>query len=120
MPRREKMFNLELKPAKFENKVKRYFEGNPPYTFAGLYLYLGVSKRMYEKLKKDPEYKDATDYAQAKMQQQYEERLMTSQPTGAIFALKNMGWSDTAKIDLAVGEIVPVEQLLKGGKMKAK
>lgn len=120
MPRREKMFNLDLKPAKFENKVKRYFETEGAHTFSGLFLYLGISKSRWNKLKKDPEYKDAVDYAQAKIEQMYEEKLMTSNPTGAIFALKNMGWSDQAKIDLAVGEIVPVEQLLKGAKMKAK
>ena len=120
MPRREKMFNLDLKPQKFENKVKRYFEGEGSYTFSGLFLFLGISKSKYQKLKKDPEYKDAIDYAQAKMEQQYEEKLMGTSPTGAIFALKNMGWSDQAKIDLAVGEIVPVEQLLKGARMKAK
>lgn len=120
MPRHEKIFNVDLKPAKFENKVKRYFEGEGPFTFSGLYLFLGVSKSKYQKLKKDPNYRDAIDYAQAKMEQQYEEKLMTGSPTGAIFALKNMGWSDQAKIDLAVGEIVPVEQLLKGSKMKAK
>ena len=120
MPRREKMFNLDLKPAKFENKVHRYFDQEGPYTFAGLYLFLGVSERKYRTLKKDPEYKDAIEYAQAKMQEQYEQRLMTSQPTGAIFALKNMGWSDTAKIEMAVDGQMSVEQLLKDGKMKAK
>lgn len=120
MPRHEKMFNFDLKPRVFENRVRRYFEGEGPYTFAGLYLYLGVSKSKYRKLQKDPDFKDAIDYAQTKMEQQYEEKLMGSNVTGAIFALKNMGWSDQTKIDLAVGEIVPVEQLLKGAKMKAK
>jgi hypothetical protein len=114
------MFNFDLKPRVFENRVRRYFENDGPYTFAGLYLYLGVSKSKWAKLKKDPDYKDACDYAQTKMEEQYEQQLMKGNPTGAIFALKNMGWSDQAKIDLAVGEIVPVEQLLKGAKMKAK
>jgi hypothetical protein len=114
------MFNFDLKPRVFENRVRRYFENDGPYTFAGLYLYLGVSKGKWAKLKKDPDYKDACDYAQTKMEEQYEQQLMKGNPTGAIFALKNMGWSDQAKIDLAVGEIVPVEQLLKGAKMKAK
>jgi hypothetical protein len=114
------MFNLDLKPSKFENKVHRYFEQDPPYTFAGLYLYLGVSESKYKRLKKDPEYRDAIDYAHAKMQEQYEQKLMTTSPTGAIFALKNMGWSDTAKIEMAVDGQMSVEQLLKGGKMKAK
>lgn len=120
MPRHEKMFNFDLKPRVFENRVRRYFEKEGPYTFAGLYLELGISREKFRKLKKDPAYKDACDYATAKMEQQYEQQLMKGNPTGAIFALKNMGWSDQARIDLAVGEVVPVEQLLKGAKMKAK
>jgi hypothetical protein len=31
-----------------------------------------------------------------------------------------MGWSDTAKIEMAVDGQMSVEQLLKDGKMKAK
>lgn len=120
MPRRERKFNLDLKPSKFEDRVHRYFEENDEWTMAGLYLYLGIGKSKYDRLRKKPEYKDAVDYAQAKLQDQYERQLMGGKPTGAIFALKNMGWSDQAKIELATDGIVPVEQLLKGGKMKAK
>ncbi len=120
MPRHEKMFNLDVKPSLFENRVHRYFDTtDPPYSFGGLYVYLGIGKTKYHKLAKKDEYKDACDYANAMMQKQYEELLASNKPTGAIFGLKNMGWSDSARVDLNV-EGVPVEQLLKGEKMKAK
>lgn len=113
------MFNLDVKPSLFENRVHRYFETTDEPTFGGLYVYLGIGKTKYHKLAKKDEYKDACDYANAMMQKKYEELLATNKPTGAIFGLKNMGWSDQSRVDLNV-EGVPVEQLLKGDKMKAK
>ena len=39
--------------------------------------------------------------------------------TGAIFGLKNMGWSDKGTIEAVDSGAITLEQALTGGKMKA-
>ena len=69
-------------------------------TISGLALYLGFADRhqmyMYE-LK--PEFSHTIKKARAMMERTYEQMLHTASPTGAIFALKNFGWSDKQEIE---------------------
>ena len=120
MGRPKKRFNLKLTPVEFEDKVYEYFETVPEekWTFGGLYL--GVSKDVFSRMAKKTEYRDAAEYARMKMMNGYELKLKTSNPTGAIFGLKNLGWSDRAEIEMAVEGTVKVEDLLKGSKIHAK
>lgn len=64
-------------------------------TITGLALYLGFCSRgtLNEYAKKD-EFSDIIKRAMSKVEQSYEFRLVANNPTGAIFALKNMGWQD--------------------------
>lgn len=120
--RRPKKFNLKLSPAEFEERVYDYFEVTEPdrYTFASLYLHVGVSDTTFKQMAKKAEYRDAAEYARMRIMDGYELKLKTGNPTGAIFGLKNMGWSDKAEIEMAVDGTVKVEDLLKGGKIHAK
>ncbi len=122
MGRLKKKFNLKLTPGEFEERVYDYFEDveADKWTFASMYLYIGVSDSVFKRMAKRPEYKDAAEYAKMKLMDGYEQKLKGGNPTGAIFALKNMGWSDRAEIDMAVDGTMSIEALLKGGKIRAK
>jgi hypothetical protein len=72
----------------------------PIYTICGLAYYLGFSSRQslfdYENR---IEFSDSIKKARLRIEMSYEETLQDKAPTGAIFALKNMGWSDRSEID---------------------
>ncbi len=72
---------------------------NPP-TVTGLALYLGFAQRksLLDYKGKD-EFCNLIKRAITCIESAYEQRLTMSNPTGAIFALKNMGWSDRQEID---------------------
>ena len=113
---------------KFRNKVDSYFENGANtytikkgdeeitqklYTWTGLAYYLGFSSReSLNKFGKRPEFKEIVEKAKLVVERGYEEKLHSTNPTGAIFALKNFGWVDTTKTDLSV-TINPLEKLLK-------
>ena len=120
--KKSKKFNIELGPMEWEKKIWEYFEVTPQkeWTFGSLYLFLGIGATKFKELGKKTSYKDGADYVRARMSDQYERRLSTNNSTGAIFALKNMGWSDTADLNITSETKVRVEDLLKGGKMRAK
>lgn len=64
-----------------------------PITIAGLALHLGFSSRqtLYNYANR-PEFLDSIKRAVLLVEMYYEARLHAKSPTGAIFALKNMGW----------------------------
>lgn len=71
-----------------------------PLMITSLALALGLSSRQelfdystYEG------YEDVVAAARARVEEGYEHRLHGTTPTGAIFALKNMGWKDERTID---------------------
>lgn len=65
-------------------------------TITGLVLHLGFVHRQsltdYEK--RNDEFSDIIKKARTRVESDYEKQLYKSTPTGAIFALKNMGWKD--------------------------
>ena len=87
----------------FQQLSDQYFSDcdqyHEPYTVTGLALAVGVASRQglmdYERR---AEYHDAVKRSKMRVEHQYEVRLSTPQPTGAIFALKNLGWSDLQQI----------------------
>ena len=107
-------------PIIFNKKVDEYFstgckyitigidkDGNiiklKKYTINGLALYLGFSSKqsLYEYGKKTG-FIDPIKKARTMIEQMYEEMLASKYSTGAIFALKNMGWKDKTEIDHTV------------------
>ena len=86
-------------PKEFDAKVADYIEtcaeNGDPLTFGGLALHLGFcdrqSLRDYEKL---AEFSFTVKKARLLVATEYEKRLSGNNVAGAIFALKNHGWSD--------------------------
>lgn len=126
--RKEKKVNSEVdlggrpsvfdSPVEMELKINDYFENcpdkkkvaiglvvvdMPAITITGLCLFLGFDSRQsfydYEK-------KEGFSYiikkARLRIESYYEQCLQFGNVTGAIFPLKNMGWSDKSEIDHTV------------------
>lgn len=95
----------------FTDIILRDEEGNPyterkytrrpeQPTITGLAIYLGFESRqsVYD-YEKSGEFSYIIKRARLYVEHGYEQALMSEKPTGAIFALKNMGWSDKQEID---------------------
>lgn len=91
-------------PEQFESKVYEYQQhckdANEPVTWTGLALFLGFSSRQsineYEKYEG---FSDVVKKAKLFVEWHYEMRVNSNSPTGPIFVLKNMGWSDKQQIE---------------------
>ncbi len=72
------------------------WDRNPePATITGLVLFLGFSSRSsLDYYEKNEEFSYIIKKARTLVEHEYEKRLYCDKPTGAIFALKNMGWRD--------------------------
>lgn len=118
----------------FENKVDEYFEFGheirkvlvgskdskelvdmPVFTITGLALFLGFESRqsLYDYSKKDG-FSYIVKKAQLRIENMYEGQLQSGAPTGAIFALKNMGWRDSQHIDQTnTGELTIIRKTIE-------
>ncbi len=88
-------------PEELSSAIMDYIQHEKKPTLAGLAYHLGIDRQTLYNYKARPEFfdiiKKATDYVEYK----YEERLIyESNPTGVIFALKNMGWRDKQDLDV--------------------
>ncbi len=93
-------------PEELQQIVDQYFEDTKQedVTITGLALHLGFESRQsfydYEK-------NDAFSYiikrARLRVELAYEWRLNSNSCTGAIFALKNMGWKDKTEVEQSGG-----------------
>lgn len=88
-------------PEDFQKKVDEYFVSvkEDVTTITGLALYLGFESRQsfYDYEKKEG-FTYIVKNARMKVENAYEKKLFTQTCTGAIFALKNMGWDDRQSI----------------------
>jgi len=100
----EKYFKSGMKKKKIEVKrgnKSEVIEIEVP-TITGLALFLGFeSRQSFYDYEKSGVFSYTIKKARLTIEQNYEELLQTSAPTGAIFALKNFGWIDTKQIDIA-------------------
>lgn len=110
--------NTGGRPPIFKNEtelrkaVDEYFdyikEEKEPATVTGLTLFLGFANRqsLYDYEENNEKYSCIIKRARARVEHEYEKCLFAQSPTGAIFALKNMGWRDKSEIahegDMAV------------------
>lgn len=69
-------------------------------TITGLALFLGFESRqsVYD-YEKNGEFSYIIKNARLRVEHGYEKSLKSDKPTGAIFALKNMGWTDKMELD---------------------
>ncbi len=91
-------------PAEMERLVEEYVtkchEEEEPLTLTGLILSLGLSCRdSLDEYGRRPEFSDSVKKAKLVIENQYERKLDRDKPAGAIFALKNMGWSDRREVE---------------------
>lgn len=71
----------------------------PKITITDLVIYLGFANRQsFYDLENQEEFSDTIKRARSFIEREYEAQLDLN-PTGAIFALKNFGWTDRQEID---------------------
>lgn len=90
-------------PEQFETKVYEYQkhckDTDEPVTWTGLALFLGFSSRQsIDEYANYEGFSDSVKKAKTFVEYHYELRLNGDRPTGAIFALKNMGWADKTEV----------------------
>jgi hypothetical protein len=99
--------------AEFAAKASEYFNNSEQgkWTITGLVLHLGFCDRqsLYDYQKKE-EFSGIVKYCRTMVEMAYEQKLSTVSVTGAIFALKNMGWRDKVETGFTdnEGNDVPV------------
>ena len=91
----------------FEKLAGAYFEScearGEPLLLMGLILAVGLSSReSLDEYGRRPEFSDSVKRAKARIEMEYERKLLANNPTGAIFALKNFGWTDRQQVDADV------------------
>jgi hypothetical protein len=115
-------YHIEKAPAKtkketeFEDKI--IWDRLPePALLTGLALFLGFNSRQeFEFHEHQGRHKKQLSKARLRVEAEYEKKLHQQAPTGAIFALKSMGWTD--KADSALHEIMPKSlriEIVEGG-----
>jgi hypothetical protein len=104
-------YHIEKAPAKTKKETeledKIVWDRLPePALLTGLVLFLGFSSRQeFEAHERQGRYKKQLRKAWLRVEAEYEKKLHQQAPTGAIFALKSMGWTD--KADSALHEAMP-------------
>lgn len=92
-------------PEKFDKAVEEYVEyktkKKEPLTISGALLWMGIyDQHTLARYAERDGFAPSVKRLQVVVREGYERRMHTTQPTGAIFALKNMGWSD--RVEAAV------------------
>jgi hypothetical protein len=87
-------------PIELANLIADYFNSTQKPTLSGLAVYLEIDRQTLYNYKERDEFFDIIKKATAKVEAIYEERaIYENNPTGVIFALKNMGWTDRVAND---------------------
>ena len=74
----------------------------PIYTISGLCLFLGFeSRQAFYHLEKNDEFRYTIKKARLFIENEYEGQLQQGNVAGAIFALKNFGWSDRQDVNVS-------------------
>jgi len=116
-------YHLENKPGK-ESKdqpapAQKVWDREPqPATFSDLALHLGFnSLHAFENYIESGEYNEVLKWGRLRIEASYERKLHAQSATGAIFALKNMGWNEHTESKPQTEQFpktLPVEVLLTG------
>jgi hypothetical protein len=88
-------------PEELQTKIDAYFDDDKcPNTITGLAYFLGFADRQsLNDYEERPEYSFIIKRARTRVEMAYELKLSGQSVTGAIFALKNMGWKDKSEIE---------------------
>ncbi|MFC6998050.1 terminase small subunit [Rufibacter roseus] len=83
-----------------------------PATITGLALFLGFADRQsLNDYEEKIEFSFMIKKARTRVENGYEKALHAQSPTGAIFALKNMGWNDKQQVEHSGGIITNPKEL---------
>lgn len=97
MAGRPRIFNTT---EELQTAIDKYFNEAEIKTVTGLALHLGFeSRQSFYDYEKNDEFSYIIKKARLEVETAYEERLSGNSPTGAIFALKNMGWKDKTETE---------------------
>ena len=84
----------------------------PVVTVSGLAIYLGfASRQSFYDYEKTDKFSYTIKRARLFIEEEYEEQLQHGNVTGAIFALKNLGWKDKTEVDLTATVTSKSEQV---------
>lgn len=94
-------------PEEFEQAADLYFESCKPCneeegeipTVNGLCLALGLCRETLWAYSRKPGFSDAVKRARTRLELAWEKRLAGNSCTGAIFWLKNQGWTDQTQVE---------------------
>lgn len=89
-------------------------------TITGLALHLGFSSRQaFEDYEAKGKFADHLKRARLRVMADYEKKLHVTSSTGAIFALKSMGWNERTEkhVDATANTILKVEIIQSGPKL---
>lgn len=87
-------------PELLQDSVDNYLKDNKTPTISGLAYHLGFeSRQSFYDYEEKPEFTYTIRKCRLFMEAHYEARLQGNNPTGAIFWLKNAGWTDKQEID---------------------
>jgi hypothetical protein len=98
----------------FERLADEYFDEceaqDRPALITGLALHMGfASRQSFYDYEQRPEFSYVVKRARLRVEMGYELQLWGPRPTGAIFSLKNMGWSDRQTLEHSGPEGGPIE-----------
>ncbi|TWR25740.1 hypothetical protein FPZ43_15755 [Mucilaginibacter pallidiroseus] len=81
------------------SKTEKIWDREPePALFTGLMLHLGFnSQQEFEEYERKGKHRKHIIKARLRIEKEYERKLHMQAPTGAIFALKKMGWTDKSE-----------------------
>lgn len=105
-------------PEEFEAKADAYFESCKPTgesdgdipTVNGLCLALGMTRKTLWDYAAKPEFCDAVEKARTRLEMAWERRLAGNACTGAIFWLKNQGWTDRTEQTITAEVVSKVQR----------
>src|SRR5258706_15317346 len=106
-------------PATDAKKQKKE-KGPEPFTIAGLSLHLGFdSKQAFEEYEINGQFASRLKRARLRIEALYEKKLHTQYTSGAIFALKSLGWNERPDkpADEAVNTVLKVEIIEAGPRL---
>lgn len=113
----------EGKTRKADNKAPQTQESKSgPATISGLALYLGFSSReAFEKHETKGKFSEQLKRARLRIMADYEKKLHVTSSTGAIFALKSMGWNERPEkpADETANTLLKVEIIPAGPQLAA-
>ena len=98
---------LKYTPSQAQKLIDRYFEhcddAEKPHTITGIALALDTSRKVLcQWAEREDELAAVVTRAKTRVEHFLEELLLTARnPAGAIFALKNHGWSDRQELEVS-------------------